>query len=124
MLCPLARRSATTCRISSIVSTCCILEAVFGVGVRAVANVARPGANRISNLLRHLGVALQKLWRESVVEAEHVGQHQHLTVASRAGPDSDRRDADRPCDSLRYRGGHQLEHDRERASLLQTLCFG
>src|SRR6476469_6820494 len=95
MLFPLARRSATTCRISEILPTACISEAVFRVRVGAVAHIARPRADRRADVGSHLGVALEEFRLKGVVEAEHVGQHQHLTVTLWTGADANGRNAHR-----------------------------
>src|SRR5687767_6920187 len=72
-LCPFARTSATTWRISEIVSTDFILEAVIGIRICTAANVAGPASQRVPDVLGHLGVALEKLRLERVVQAKHIG---------------------------------------------------
>src|SRR5687768_13976394 len=123
MLFPLARVSATTWRISEIVSTDCILEAVVCIRVGAAANVTRPAPQRFPDVLGHLRIALEKLWLESVVQAEHIGEDEHLTIAMRAGSDSDRGNSDRGCDARGHGGRNELEDDRERAGFLEPLRF-
>ena len=61
MLCVFVRASATTCRISEIVSTNRILEAVLGIRIGAASDVVCPRADRRANIPRHLGVALRNL---------------------------------------------------------------
>src|SRR2546423_2380527 len=123
MLWSFARTSAATWRISAIVSTNCILEAVVGIRIVDASNIARPVSQRITYVFGHLGVALQKLRLERVVEAEDVGKNEHLSVAERASPDADCRNADRRRDSLGNRCGYKLEHNRERPCLLQPFRF-
>src|SRR3954468_15075665 len=108
MPCPLARASATTPRISEIVSTNFILEAVFGVRICAASNIARPVSNRRAHLTRHLGVALQELRIECVVEAKNIWQHENLTVAFGASTDSDRWDSDCLSHARGDRGRNEL----------------
>src|SRR5256885_188265 len=83
MLFPCARWSATTWRISEIVPTTCISEAVLRVRIRPAADVARPCTDRGLHLATHLGVALEEL-RLEIVEAEHIGQNQHLAITARS----------------------------------------
>src|ERR1700730_6190679 len=123
MLFPFARTPATTWRISSIVPTDFMLEAVLGVWIGAASNIARPAANRRANLLRHLGVALEKLRLERVVQAEHVRQHQNLAITLRARSDADCGNADGGGDACGDSGRHELEHYRERARLLEPFCL-
>src|SRR5437762_3263966 len=124
MLWPFVRSSATTWRISSIVSTSCILEAMLCIRVGAVSDVARPPTNRGSDFTRHLGIALQELWLERVVETQQIREHQDLAITLRAGADPDRRYPNRSSYALGNRSWDQLQYDGERARLLEPFCFG
>src|SRR5438105_2823217 len=124
MLCPFVRASATTCRISSIVSTSCILEAVLCIGIGAVSNVTRPRSNGDANFTSHLGVALQELWLEGVVETENVRQNEDLSVTVGAGADANRWYPDSRGDTLGHGSWYKLENDGESARLLEAVRFG
>src|SRR4051812_27865050 len=121
MLLPFARALATTPRISEIVSTASILEAVIGVRINATANFTRPVADRRPNFLRHLGVALEELRVEGVIEAKDVRQHQHLPVAVDPGADSNRGNSYCFGNAGGNRIRHELEHHAKRARFLEAL---
>ena len=44
---------------------------------------------RLERVSLEVGVGLHKLWHEVIEEAEEVIEHEHLSVAVRAGPDAD-----------------------------------
>src|SRR4051794_11661621 len=121
MPCPLARASATTPRISDIVSTNFILEAVFSVRICAASNVARPVSNCGAHLARHLGVTLQELRVERIVEPEHIGQDEDLTVALGASADSNRWNADCFRHACGNRSRNQLENDCECTRVIESF---
>src|SRR3954463_8309163 len=124
MLFPLTRRSATTWRISEIFPTTCISEAVIRVRICAAANLARLCSDCRAHLGRHLRVALEELGLKGVVESEHVGEHQHLAVATGPGADANRRNPDRGGDARGNCRRHQLQNDPKSAGLLETFRLG
>src|ERR1700727_3299679 len=79
-------------------------------------NVGRIALDRRLDHRAEIAVAADK-FRGPRRQSQHVFQHQHLAVASRAGADADGRNVDRLRDLARQRLGHRFNHDRKGAGL-------
>src|SRR2546428_4868920 len=97
------------------------LEAVLGAGIPPVPHLGGVAADRGPDGLAQSGIPLEKLGIESLVEAEHVVQHEDLSVTAGTGPDPDGRDGERGRDPPRERRREQLQHDGAGAGLLQRV---
>ena len=59
---------------------------------------------------------------ESLVESEHVVQHEHLSVSTCTSTYAYSRAADGSCDARSKCGRYLLEHDTEAAGFIQQSC--
>src|SRR5688500_4001904 len=116
-LCARWRSFFEPCRSSAL------LEAVIGVRIDATPDFAGESADGDSHVLSHLRISLQKSGRECVIEPEKIGKHQHLPIAIRSCADADRRNTYRGGDPSGNGRGNELEDERERAGLFESLRF-
>src|ERR1044071_2738800 len=102
MRAPSARACAIASLVSAIVVTIFKLVAVFGIGIRAVANFFAVALDRIAHSSREICVFLEEFRSEAIVEAKEIGQHQYLPIAMGACAYSNRRNRDcfrhTPCE--------------------------
>src|SRR6202171_3022481 len=94
---------------------------MLGIRICSASNITCPVSDGGADVVRHFGVALEKLWLEGVVQAEHVRKDEHLAVALDTGADADRRDSDCRGDTRGDWSGNELEHDRKRSRFFQSL---
>src|SRR3954454_19610848 len=92
---------------------------VLRAGEHAGADLLGVGRHRVDHRLAKLGVALDELGLERVVDAEQVVVDEHLAVGARARSDADHRDLHVLHDQVGQLVGDRLEDDREAAGLLE-----
>src|SRR5207237_934431 len=86
-------------------------KAVLPARVHTVAHLSGIGSHRLAHLVAKLSVVLEKLRGELLVQAEHVVQHQNLTVALGSRADADSGNGQDLRDPACQRRGNQLEND-------------
>src|SRR5436190_23546556 len=90
MRCPASRCTRIQERRSvTVVSTVGSLKAVLLGRILALADLAGVGPHRVPHRVAQLGVMLEELRGELLVEAEHIVQHQNLAITLRTSTDPD-----------------------------------
>jgi len=95
--------------------------AVLWSRIRAGLDLGHVAAHRVERLRSQIGELLEKPRVEIPGEAQHVVQHENLSVAARSGADANRGDRQLACDALGDRLRDQLEQNAEGAGFLGGL---
>lgn len=95
--------------------------ALILIGKVEVANILDVPAHRFRHQFVEVEVSAQKSWIEFVREADHIVDHEDLTVDISAGTDANRRDVHRCGHTFREVCWDLLENDGEAACLFEQL---
>src|SRR2546422_4514624 len=96
-----------------------LAERMLRSRVAALAHLRREYPCGLPHIFRQRRVLLDELGGELIIQAQHVVEHEYLSVARGPGANADRRDRERLRDLRRERCGHELQHHRESTGVLE-----
>src|SRR5688500_7408333 len=103
---PRVRAAPTSSRTSVTRVRRCMSEAVLIIRIQTRPYLVAEGGHRLANVVGEIRVRLEELRTQAVVEAEQVGQDEHLPVAADTRADADRRNRKAFRNPPRDRGRH------------------